>query len=61
MTISEQREFSKIYTMYEMGMIDAVARSLSALIRATRQRRTALQLLAEAERMGVRNHPDFIV
>jgi len=61
MTKSETRELATIAVYHKLGMIDTVARSLSALIRATRKAQTRAELLADAQRFGVVGHPDFIV
>jgi len=47
--------------MHKIGMIDTVARSLSALIRSARTNKSAQELIEYAEILSVKNHPDFIV
>lgn len=61
MTKSETRELAKIQAMQELGMHDTAARSLSALIRATLNSKTAQELKQRAIDTGLIFHPDFIV
>lgn len=57
----EQREVSKLAVAHKLGMSDMVARSLSALIRASMTKRSRAALLEYADVFGVRNHPEFII
>lgn len=61
MNKAEQREIQKLATYVEMGMLDTVARSLSAMIRASMTNRSRVALLAHAEQFGVIGHPEFII
>ena len=62
MTKSEQREVHKLECFHAVG-VDAgvLARSLSALIRASMTRRSRAALLEYADVFGVRQHPEFII
>lgn len=62
MTKSETREVQKL-TQYRAMGADAgmLARSLSALIRASMTKRSRAALLEYADVFGVRNHPEFII
>jgi hypothetical protein len=44
-----------------MGMLDTVARGLSALVRAARTKRSRDALLAQADILEVIGHPEFII
>lgn len=59
---SETREVQKLTQYRSMGA-DAgmLARSLSALIRASMTNRSRAALLEYADVFGVRNHPEFII
>ena len=61
MTKSETREVTKLAVAHKLGMSDMVARSLSALIRASMTKRSRAALLEYADVFGVRNHPQFII
>jgi hypothetical protein len=61
MNKSEIREVSKLAVAHKIGMSDMVARSLSALIRASMTKRSRAALLEYADVFGVRNHPEFII
>ena len=61
MNKSEQREVNKLAVAHKLGMSDMVARSLSALIRASMTKRSRAALLEYADVFGVRNHPEFII
>ena len=61
MNKSEQREVTKLAVAHKLGMPDMVARSLSALIRASMTKRSRAALLEYADVFGVRNHPEFII
>jgi hypothetical protein len=43
------------------NMPDAAARGLSAMIRASMSAKSKAALMAEAEALGLTNHPEFIV
>lgn len=57
----ETREVAKLEVMHRMGMLDTVARGLSALIRAARTGRSRSALLEHAAALGVTAHPEFII
>lgn len=61
MNKSEQREIVNITCAHKLGLHDLVARSLSALIRASMTRRSRAALLEYADVFGVRHHPEFII
>jgi hypothetical protein len=61
MNKSEQREVIKLAQAHKLGMSDMVARSLSALIRASMTKRSRAALLEYADIFGIRNHPEFII
>ena len=61
MNKSETREITKLAVAHKLGMSDMVARSLSALIRASMTKRSRAALLEYADVFGVRNHPEFII
>jgi hypothetical protein len=61
MTNSETREVQKLAVAHKLGMSDMVARSLSALIRASMTKRSRAALIEYADVFGVRNHPEFIM
>ena len=61
MNKAEQREIDTIGVYAQMGMLDTVARSLSALIRASMTKRSRTELLAHAKQFGVLDHSDFII
>ena len=62
MNKSEAREVHKLECFHAVGA-DAgmLARSLSALIRASLTKRSRAALLEYADVFGVRNHPEFII
>jgi hypothetical protein len=55
----KQIEIAKLYL--SMGIKDAAARSVSALIRSAMSAKSRNALLAFALENGLTNHPDFIV
>ena len=61
MNKSEAREVLKLQTYKRMGADDLVARSLSALIRAAMTARSQKALLQQADDLGVRQHPEFVI
>ena len=61
MTKSETRELINIERYMAAGMRDTAARSLSALIRATRSRATSFELMQRAVALDLVHLPDFIV
>ena len=61
MNESELCEISNLSKYNADGMQDTVARGLSALIRAARNKTSRAQLMRWAEIFGVTNHPEFIV
>lgn len=60
MNQSEKREVLKLYTYHRMGAIDLVARSLCTLIRSARTERSVIALRAQADILGVTQHPDYL-
>jgi len=59
---SEAREVHKLEIFHAIGVDSGVlARSLSALIRASMTRRSRAALLEYADIFGVRQHPEFII
>ena len=61
MTKHETREIKTINAYMQAGMIDTAARSLSALIRASRTRKSRDELFALALDLDLVNRPDFII
>ena len=61
MNKSEQREVTKLAIAHKLGMSDMVARSLSALIRASLTKKSRLALLEYADIFGVSQHPEFLI
>lgn len=62
MNKSEQREINKLTQYRALGADDGMlARSLSALIRASMTKRSRAALIEYADVFGVRNHPEFII
>jgi hypothetical protein len=62
MTKSEAREVQKLTQYRTMGAdTGMLARSLSALIRASMSGRTTAQLLQQAREWQITNHPEFII
>lgn len=57
----QRNEIAKLAVMHRLGMHDAVARGLSALIRAAMTARARAALLEYAELFAVTDNPDFIV
>lgn len=61
MTKSENREISVITRYHAAGLEkDWVARSLSALYRSARSKKSQTEIMAIALMFGVVNHPEFI-
>ena len=61
MNKSQQREIATLQRYHQAGMIDTVARGLSALIRAAMRQSQVDAMMVYADAFGVRNHPEFIV
>lgn len=61
MTKSEAKELTKIKLFHSMGHHDTAARSLSALIRATRTTANRTDMMKTAEALKLTANPDFIV
>lgn len=57
----QKREIEKLKTMAALGMTSNVALGLSALIRSAMTSKSKSELLEQADILGVRNHPAFIV
>jgi hypothetical protein len=68
MTKSEQREVSKARSYMaifeatrDAAILGIVARTMGTLIRSTRTNKARLELMREADALGVSGHSDFIV
>jgi hypothetical protein len=61
MTKSEQRELKSVCLYIAAGMRDTAARSLSALIRACRTKKSRDALMAQAVALGLTSEPEFII
>jgi len=61
MNQSEKRELLTLYTYRRMGLLDTVARGLSALVRAARTKKSRDALIAQADVLEVIGHPEFII
>ena len=61
MNKSESRECLKLYTYHRMGMLDTVARGLSALVRGAMTAKSRKALMSQADILGVLHHPEFII
>lgn len=61
MNKSEIREVTKLAIMHKLGMIDAVARGLSALVRSARTTKSRVALMDYAHTFAVATHPEFII
>ena len=62
MTKSENREIDNILSMARHGLgLDFLARSLSALYRAARSKKSQNEILAVAIAMRVVSHDEFII
>ena len=58
----QAKEVAKLIMAHKLGMPkDYIARSLSALIRASMTARARVAMLEYATDLGVREHPEFIV
>lgn len=62
MTKAEQREVTKLKQWHAAGLVDTgtLARSLSAMIRASMTNRAKIELSRIAADMECQNHPEFI-
>lgn len=60
MTKTQRQEITRAGYYCTMGHADIAARSLSALIRSATSNKAAAEIRAEAERLGVTNHAEFI-
>ena len=62
MNKSEQREVNKLKQWHAAGLVDTgtLARSLSALIRASMTNRAKIELSRIAADLQCQRHPDFI-
>lgn len=60
MTKQEQRDLLTLYTYHRMGMIDTVARGLSALIRSARTERSMIALRKHADILEVTQHSEYL-
>lgn len=61
MTKSEMKEIHKLGIYHELGLMDAVAMGLSALIRASRSKQSRETLIGYADKFNVRNNPEFLI
>jgi hypothetical protein len=61
MTKSELRQIQNLAVMHKLGMSDTVARSLSALIRSARTKRSAEALREYIAIFNVGGNPHFII
>jgi hypothetical protein len=61
MTKTEQRELKSVCLYIAAGMRDTAARSLSALIRAARTKRSRDALMAQAVAFGLTTEPEFTI
>ena len=62
MTKAERFEISKTIQYFAAGLgLDYLARALSALHRASRSKKTKLEIEALATEHGITNHPEFII
>ena len=61
MTKAEGRELETIRKYLIAGMPDTAARALSALVRATRSRKTSAQLIELASNWNLLHRPEFII
>jgi hypothetical protein len=60
MTKFETKQVAQVEVFIAHGMTDTAARSLSSLVRCARTEKSLRELLALAEKLNIRNHPDFI-
>jgi hypothetical protein len=58
---SQKREVLKLYTFHRLGMLDVVARSLSALIRSCATSAERRALMDQADVLEVTDHAEFII
>jgi hypothetical protein len=61
MNKSQLKQLSNIRFYMVNNMPDAAARGLSAMIRAAMSAKSKAALLAEADAMRLKNHPEFII
>ncbi len=61
MNKTQAKEVAKLAVAVRMGMADYAARGLSALIRSAMSAKAREALMMQADILGVRNHPEFIV
>ena len=57
----QKKVVETINVYLENNMIDTAARSLSALIRCARAKKSQNELMNLAAKLNLTNHPDFIV
>jgi len=57
----QAKQLITIKTYIAMNNDGAAARSLSALVRSAMRQSQKTALLAEANALGLNNHPDFVV
>ena len=60
MTKFETKQAAQIEIFLAHDMADTAARSLSSLVRCARNEKSLRELLALAEKLNLRNHPEFI-
>lgn len=61
MTKQEARQLQMVKTYIAAGMHDTAARSLSAMVRATRNRTTSAELMRQAVELNLLHRPEFII
>ena len=61
MTKSQVRELARIYSHIMIGNTHAAAAGLSALIRSALRATDRAELLAVADELQLREHPEFII
>jgi hypothetical protein len=61
MNKNQLKQLSNIRFYMVNRMPDAAARGLSAMIRAAMSAKSKAALMAEAEALGLTNHPEFII
>ena len=62
MNKQQTKQLSNIrFYMLHKVLHGAAARGLSAMIRSAMTKKSQSELMAEAQKLGITNHPDFIV
>ncbi len=60
MTKFETKQADIVRAHIAVGNLVSAARGLSSLVRCARTEKSVKELLAIAEQLNIRNHPDFI-